>query len=220
MSGRSSAREVRRQRILESASHVFAENDYLAVSMEAVARRAAVSRGTVYNYFGSKERLYRKVLAQRFGQLVTRLEELLADNRDPVKDLERCVVQPFYFFVKYPNLLMLWRREGLKQIASNGNPDTRGVDRQRGEGLDLQVAGMQERLAGLVRGVIVTGVGEGAFRPVDPESTARAILGAVEGMACALAGSVTDDPAVARAVEELHGFVRVSLLNSSSRRVG
>jgi AcrR family transcriptional regulator len=198
MSGKSTARQQRRLRIMESASHAFAENDYAAVSMDTVARRAGVSRGTVYNYYGSKERLYREVLAQRFGQLMARLEQALARSSDPVEHLESCVVQPLEFFVRFPNLLLLWRREGVS----------------------AQVAGMQERLAGLVRGVLVSGIGSGAFRDLDPDAMSRAILGAVEGAACALGGSCFDDPGVSRAVEELRGFVRRSLLEGTARRAG
>lgn len=201
-----SARELRHQRILESASHVFAENDYAAVSMGAVARRAQVSRGTVYNYFGSKDRLYRRVLAERLGELMSGLEQMLADGRDPARDLEHCVVEPLLFFVRFPKVALLWRREELKRIAGNGDA--------------VSVVGMQQRLAGLVRGVIAAGIGAGVFRTVDPDAAARAILGAVEGMAGSLAGCRADDPQVSRALDELADFVSRSLLDGASRRAG
>lgn len=206
MADSNSAKERRRQRILESASHVFAENDYAAVSMGAVARRAQVSRGTVYNYFGSKDRLYRRVLTERFGELMSRLEALLADGRDPARDLEQCVAEPLLFFVRYPKVLLLWRREELKRIARNGDP--------------VRVAGMEQQLTGLVRGVIAAGIGAGVFRTVDPGATARAILGAVEGMAGSLAGCRADDPQVSRALDELADFVCQSLVDGASRRAG
>jgi len=206
MTGTISSRELRRQRILESASHVFAENDYAAVSIGAVARSAAVSRGTVYNYFGGKEQLYRAVLDARFGELMAGLEEMLARSRDPVDDLERCVLEPLLFFVRFPRVLMLWRREELKRIATNSGP--------------VRVVHMAQRLSGLICSVITDGVADGVFRPVEPLAASRAILGAIEGTAGSLAGCRADDPEVARAVEQLCEFVHQSLHEDEDRRAG
>jgi hypothetical protein len=150
--------------------------------------------------------LYRRVLTERFGELMSRLEGMLAHGSDPARDLEHCVVEPLLFFVRYPKVLLLWRREGLKRIARNGDAVT--------------IAGMEQRLAGLVRGVIAAGIGAGVFRAVDPGATSRAILGAVEGMAGSLAGCRADDPQVTRALEELADFVCLSLVDGASRRVG
>ncbi|MBW2275937.1 MAG: TetR/AcrR family transcriptional regulator [Deltaproteobacteria bacterium] len=206
MSGAISSRARRHRRILESASHVFAENDYAAVSMGAVARRAAVSRGTVYNYFGFKDRLYREVLDLWFGELVTGLEELLAQSRDPVDELERCVLEPLLFFVRFPKVLMLWRREEIKRIVSSNGP--------------VRFVQVVQRLSKLICNVIADGVTAGVFRPVEPLATARAILGAIEGTAGSLVGCRVDDPEVSRAVEQLAEFVQQSLLEHTGRRAG
>jgi len=206
MNGAISSRERRRRRILESASHVFAENDYAAVSMGAVARRASVSRGTVYNHFGCKDRLYREVLDLRFGELVTGLEEMLAQRRDPTDELERCVLEPLMFFVRFPKVLMLWRREEIKRIAAGSG--------------SVRFAHMAQRLSKLICDAITDGVAAGVFRPVEPLAASRAILGAIEGTAGSLAGHRVDDPEVERAVGQLAEFVHQSLLQHSGRRAG
>jgi AcrR family transcriptional regulator len=46
-----------RKRILEAAAALFAEEGFAATTMEAVAARAEVGVGTLYNYFGAKDRL-------------------------------------------------------------------------------------------------------------------------------------------------------------------
>ena len=206
MSRAISARELRRQRILESASRAFAENDYAAVSIGAVARQAAVSRGTIYNYFGCKKQLYREVLDQRFGELMVGLEQMLAERRDPVDELERCVLELLRFFVRFPGVLMLWRREELKRIAARNSP--------------VRVVHMAQRLSGLLCELIADGIAAEVFRPVEPTATSRAILGAIEGTASSLAGCREDDPEVARAVEQLAEFVHQSLLDNAGRKAG
>ena len=49
--------DPKRDRILRAAQEVFAERGFAAAPMEAIARRARVSKGTLYNYFESKEDL-------------------------------------------------------------------------------------------------------------------------------------------------------------------
>lgn len=221
MSNPSRARDHRRQRILESASHVFAQNDYAAVSMGAVARRAKVSRGTVYNYFGSKDRLYRDVILQLFGALMTRLEEISVESRSPAEALDHCVVEAFLFFVRYPNLLLLWRREELKRLAVNGGRLSVSDNKaESNEPIGSEVANMAERLAGLVCGVVAAGVRSGAFRVVNPAAAASVILGAVEGLAGSVTGRMIDRQEESIALEELAGLVRQSLSEGVCRRTG
>lgn len=48
--------------ILDAARQLFLESGYEAVSLEQVGRAAGVSRQTVYNQFGSKDAVFRKVV--------------------------------------------------------------------------------------------------------------------------------------------------------------
>ena len=57
-----------RDRILQAALRVLKRGDILAVSLEAVAQEAGVTRMTVYNQFGSKAGLFEEL----FDLLVTR----------------------------------------------------------------------------------------------------------------------------------------------------
>ncbi|WP_373976417.1 TetR/AcrR family transcriptional regulator [Chitinibacter sp. SCUT-21] len=50
--------ESKRTQILVGARAVFLETGYAAASMERIAKTAGVSKGTLYNYFVSKEELF------------------------------------------------------------------------------------------------------------------------------------------------------------------
>jgi AcrR family transcriptional regulator len=60
--------------ILDAAVEVIGERG-LAAPMEAIARRAGVSKQTVYNHYGSKAELVRALMARRVAQITAPLRE-------------------------------------------------------------------------------------------------------------------------------------------------
>ncbi len=50
-------REESRQKILEAALHLFAQQGYAATSISSIATKAGISKGLIYNYFDSKEEI-------------------------------------------------------------------------------------------------------------------------------------------------------------------
>lgn len=54
-------RESSREKILEAALELFAQESYHSATMSRVAKKAGVSKGLIYNYFESKEDLLLKI---------------------------------------------------------------------------------------------------------------------------------------------------------------
>ncbi len=65
----------RREQILEAAKTVISENGYAQSSVDQIAKRAKLSRSTVYEYFSSKDEILKGCLALRREVLA---EELAA----------------------------------------------------------------------------------------------------------------------------------------------
>lgn len=59
------AEPERRQRVLDAAESVFLESGYGAASMDDIARRAGMSKKTLYQVFETKESLFAAVIAAR-----------------------------------------------------------------------------------------------------------------------------------------------------------
>lgn len=55
--------KARRAQILDAAAEVFAEKGFARATTKEVASRAGVSEGTIYNYFGNKEKLLMGLMA-------------------------------------------------------------------------------------------------------------------------------------------------------------
>lgn len=76
--------QKKRARILDAALQVFSQSGYSGASMDAIAETAAVSKPTLYMYFGSKEQLFESMmLAQRDAML----EAFLDPSGNMVEDL-------------------------------------------------------------------------------------------------------------------------------------
>jgi AcrR family transcriptional regulator len=58
-----SSSQRRRRAIVDAAVAEFLREGYSAASVEEIARRARVSKPTIYNHFGNKERLFLAVIA-------------------------------------------------------------------------------------------------------------------------------------------------------------
>ena len=61
-------RDARREAILDVARQVFFEEGYAAASMSSIAARLGGSKGTLYNYFKSKEALFEAYIEDACGQ--------------------------------------------------------------------------------------------------------------------------------------------------------
>lgn len=66
---------AKREQVMAAASELFMEQGFAGTSMDAVARKAGVSKATVYAHFASKEDLFEAMVAkgsaERFASLMT-----------------------------------------------------------------------------------------------------------------------------------------------------
>jgi AcrR family transcriptional regulator len=71
---RAHERAQRKEDILQAARAVFAQVGYHNTTVEAVAERAEVGKGTIYLYFESKDALRAELLLQALAELTTDLK--------------------------------------------------------------------------------------------------------------------------------------------------
>ena len=76
----------RREAILAAAGAVFAAHGYAATTMDAVAAKAGIAKGSIYNYFPSKEALFEQVFVEAVGIIEAEAMRILSE---PVSATER-----------------------------------------------------------------------------------------------------------------------------------
>jgi len=81
------ARELLHEAILGAARTTFAEKGYEGATVDEIAERAGVGKGTVYNHIdGGKAGLFAAVLGEHFDDLDRIAAEALADEAAPLRD--------------------------------------------------------------------------------------------------------------------------------------
>lgn len=80
-------KEDRPVEIVEAAMALFSERGFGATRLEDVARRAGVSKGTVFVYFATKEELFRAVAQTVLNTRLVALRHVASDLDVPVRQL-------------------------------------------------------------------------------------------------------------------------------------
>lgn len=70
-------------RILDAAETLFAERGYAGASLREIAARAKIQQPGLYNYFESKEALYRAVLTRGVGPFAEIMDEMVGNEIGP-----------------------------------------------------------------------------------------------------------------------------------------
>ena len=79
----------RPQEILEAAFAEFSRNGYAMTTLDHIAERAGVTKGTIYVYFDSKEHLFISVVRQLMKGPLDVLDEMFARHEGSTADLLR-----------------------------------------------------------------------------------------------------------------------------------
>lgn len=74
-------RKESRQRILDAALEVFAEQGYHSATVDAIAKTAGISKGLMYNYFKSKEEVLNELMIGMMDALMCEYMPLKPDKK-------------------------------------------------------------------------------------------------------------------------------------------
>jgi AcrR family transcriptional regulator len=108
-----------KQKVLSSASALFAELGEGNTSMRAIAGGAGVSLGTVHHYFGSKAKLYDACIDAMYGELGSLWSELQNEiqNLDGVGALVEHVIRRGFSFARRNHMAI---RLVMREVVDHG----------------------------------------------------------------------------------------------------
>ena len=124
---RESKRQLKSRLILDAALKEFSAQGFDGVSMSAIAKRAGVSKPTLYQYFGDKDGLFAQVLNEGCEHIITPLSAPDGSLVDRLWDFS----WTYAHFVLRPDMLSLAR---LVLGEASRRPDVAGVYHASGPG--------------------------------------------------------------------------------------
>ena len=89
-------KDARPSEILAAALETFVEHGYAATRLEEVARRAGVTKGTLYIYFESKDALFKAVVRENVVPILATAEQMAEDPSTDPEDLLRRLVTDWW----------------------------------------------------------------------------------------------------------------------------
>jgi TetR/AcrR family transcriptional repressor of mexJK operon len=121
-----------RAAVVEAATTLFLQHGYQGTSTDEIARLAAVSKRTVYNNFGDKERLFTEIilgttvtaeqLADEFAAELRHAEDVPAALRDVARRLLGAVTRPLVLRLRRLLIAEARRFPGLAREYYRGAP--------------------------------------------------------------------------------------------------
>ena len=172
---RSSRREEKRARIINAATRVFSERGYNAATMAQVARAADVGKGTLYEYFPSKEELYFNVFEHFIATVYAAATFPPGDGKSEysaaqcLTEMNRAIVEQLEKSRdQYGLSLEFWSASASSALRERFRETFRSCYRMYGS---------------VVEQVVIRGVANGEFRAtVDSKALAMAMVGAWDAM--------------------------------------
>jgi AcrR family transcriptional regulator len=108
-------RRATRQKLFEAAVTLIAEQGFSATTVDEIAVRAGVAKGTVYYNFASKNDLFEELLRHGVGLLTVSLrraaDDTAARGGSRVDALDAMIRSGLAFIVRYPSFTQLYVAE-------------------------------------------------------------------------------------------------------------
>jgi TetR/AcrR family transcriptional regulator len=153
--------EERPQQILRAALEVFGERGLTSARLEDIAKRAGVSKGTIYLYFPNKEALFREMVR------ATIVEAIVAGEGIPSSGSAReqllAFMQHYWDFVRTPAFSVIYR---VVVSELHDFPDL----------VEFYSAEVIVRAQKLLAGIVARGTAAGEFRALDPIVAGRMLI--------------------------------------------
>lgn len=159
-------KDARPQELLAAALDLFVEHGYAATRLEDVARRAGVSKGTLYLYFENKEELFKAVVRESIVPAIGDAEEYIASFEGPSAELLRWVIATW------------WERIG----ASKASGISKLLMAEASNFPDLAQFYRDEvisRASAMISGMLERGVARGEFKPMDINVATQVLIAPV-----------------------------------------
>lgn len=156
----------KRTEILEAAVKLFSERGFEKTTVDEIATKANVGKGTIYLYFQNKEDIFLGVLEEGMAKLLDIFEKIIQSGNF-TQQLYDMIYSQFKFIEDNQEFYKIHLKEQVN------------LELKICDDADNSLAQLHRRLYELITNFIRKGIEEGYIRPGPPESYVAAIAGIV-----------------------------------------
>ena len=158
-------KQEKAESILNTAKKMFGRYGLQKTTLDEIARVARVAKATIYNYFGSKDRVYLEVLRREANEILEKISFLVGQEALPGDKVVAFARAKFQYMRQAINILNL-DRDGIEKVL----PKAESI---RSE--------LFEREVDIIRSILEEGVKKGVFCLNNVPLAASAIGHALRG---------------------------------------
>jgi TetR/AcrR family fatty acid metabolism transcriptional regulator len=158
--------------ILQAAMKQFARKGVSAAKMSDIAAEAGIGKGTIYEYFPTKESLFQESFCAFYASMDEELTKIVRSGLRAAEKLEKLLRTSITLIVEndpdFARVMMEYWAEGIRKKESG--PE------------NLNLVALYEEYRNLLVEVIEEGIAGGEFRPLSPLPLASLIIGVLDGL--------------------------------------
>jgi AcrR family transcriptional regulator len=166
-------KQAKKQQIIQAAIQVFARYGVAKSKMADIALAAGIGKGTIYEYFRSKEEIFSSAFNTMFAEMEIRLEQVVHSSSSPEVKLKQLIDASIDFYsdeaTEFAAIMMDFWAEGIRTKNENIL-----------HAIDLKQ--IYRKFRQLIAKIVKEGIKQGIFRKVDPVSFAAITIAALDGI--------------------------------------
>jgi AcrR family transcriptional regulator len=162
-------RLLRRNDIIQAARHLFAERGYREATLEEIAVYAEFGKGTIYNYFKSKEHLFQAILDETFDEIIHLTKHSIEQGLNARERLKSFAVEGMKYYKENRDFFILLIREA-SQVRVEAR--TKNINK---------VLSRLDEVLSIIASVIKQDMKSGKIKDVDTIAVSNIFLNMVHG---------------------------------------
>lgn len=126
--------ELTKEKILREAEKEFANKGPLASSINVISAESKVNKRIIYEYYDSKEELYKEVLKMNFNRIEFIVGKRECMNQDDIIACIKQIIKDYYLFLRDNEnyvKIMAWEEISGGKVAKNAIPDAFSIIHDR-----------------------------------------------------------------------------------------
>ena len=152
------------ERIIHSASKVFAEKGYHGSNLREIAQDAGINKAMLFYYFKNKENLYFSILSLAFQEILERSKKIYVNQKSSFEKIKEMIASFTQIYIKNKDFFLIAMKEfesvKIMPLMKNSN--------------------YIYQINNIFVAIIQEGIKNREFRELDPRMTAVSIIGMIK----------------------------------------